>query len=110
MSSIVISRALILLTVSVALTSPAMACNLHAPGQMGAFHRYNPFAVAMQRMPPASSPALAQAEVKASKADEAVKKAQDEKRDQKADEDAAGDLEDRIPDTQASAQSRGANQ
>ncbi|MEM1289723.1 MAG: hypothetical protein AAGH60_15340 [Pseudomonadota bacterium] len=103
-------RVFFLLTASVALTGPAFACNLHAPGQMGAFHRYNPFAAAMQHRPPAASPSLAQAEAKVSEADKAVKKEQEDRRGEKASEGSVDDLEDRIPDTQSGAQSRGAIQ
>jgi len=43
---------------SLAFASPAMACDLHGPGQLGGFHRYNPFASALQQFPQA--PASAQ--------------------------------------------------
>ncbi|MEL6738051.1 MAG: hypothetical protein AAFO28_03920 [Pseudomonadota bacterium] len=43
---------------SLAVAGPAMACDLHGPGQLGGFHRYNPFASALQQFPEA--PATAQ--------------------------------------------------
>ena len=43
---------------SLAFAGPAMACDLHGPGQLGGFHRYNPFASALQQFPEA--PASAQ--------------------------------------------------
>lgn len=43
---------------SLAIAGPAIACDLHGPGQLGGFHRYNPFASALQQFPEA--PATAQ--------------------------------------------------
>lgn len=37
-----------------ALGAPAAACDLHGPGQMAGFHRYNPFASTFQQLPDAS--------------------------------------------------------
>ncbi|MEM1196149.1 MAG: hypothetical protein AAGH57_08605 [Pseudomonadota bacterium] len=37
-----------------ALGVPAAACDLHGPGQMAGFHRYNPFASTFQQLPEGS--------------------------------------------------------
>ncbi|MEM6856240.1 MAG: hypothetical protein AAF559_00080 [Pseudomonadota bacterium] len=42
---------------SLAFAAPSMACDLHGPGQLGGFHRYNPFASAMQQSPEAPTSA-----------------------------------------------------
>jgi hypothetical protein len=45
----------------------ASACDLHGPGQFGGFHRYNPFASALQNAPTAKAPKQsAKAETEAS--------------------------------------------
>lgn len=35
---------------SLGIAIPAAACDLHGPGQMGGFHRYNPFAHALNNL------------------------------------------------------------
>mgnify|MGYP001799761162 FL=1 len=45
---------------SVSATSAA-ACDLHGPGQFGGFHRYNPFAAALQNAPAPAVPKAAKA-------------------------------------------------
>ncbi|MEO1730594.1 MAG: hypothetical protein AAFR64_07640 [Pseudomonadota bacterium] len=42
---------LVVASAALTVTSPALACDLHGPGQLGGFHRYNPFASAMGDFP-----------------------------------------------------------
>ncbi|MEO0641873.1 MAG: hypothetical protein AAFY47_00445 [Pseudomonadota bacterium] len=60
--------------------SPAMACNLHAPGQVAGFHRYNPFASTMQQYPDASANAESTADAKALSAKKETEEQQREAR------------------------------
>ena len=41
---------LVTATASLGLAAPAAACDQHGPGQMGGFHRYNPFASALNNL------------------------------------------------------------
>lgn len=102
------SRLLALSAASLALSTPTLACNLHAPGQMGGFHRYNPFASDLQQMPPAPRTALAKAESDTGKAEQTVKKEREDKRRQKVLEEAADDKENAVDDLRSGAQGRGA--
>jgi len=74
-------------TMVVSVAAPAAACDMHGPGQMGGFHRFNPFASAMQGFPdlPKTNQDDGQSQDKSPAAAKKSKKAQKEaKRRQKA--------------------------
>ncbi|MEM9312071.1 MAG: hypothetical protein AAGA34_11565 [Pseudomonadota bacterium] len=88
-----------------AIASPAAACDLHGPGQMAGFHRYNPFAGALQQFPDASktSESVAEAEALAAKKKDAEQARDARRRQQAIDRDEPRD-EDRDSDARGNAQ------
>ena len=73
------SQCLVVAATALTFASPALACDLHGPGQLGGFHRYNPFASAMSDFPELPKAPQEQAESddkseKASKKDDKAKK------------------------------------
>lgn len=105
--SMLASRFFVLATAAFALAAPALACNLHPPGQIGGFHRYNPFASALQQMPPAPRTSLAKIDSETDKAEQGVKKEQEDKRRQKVQEESAVAKADAVVDLRSGAQGRG---
>ncbi|MEM6493137.1 MAG: hypothetical protein AAF650_02040 [Pseudomonadota bacterium] len=69
-----------------ALGVPAAACDLHGPGQMAGFHRYNPFASTFQQLPEGSraTQGAADAESFASKKKKSAQQDEDARRRQRA--------------------------
>ena len=59
--------------------SAASACDLHGPGNFGGFHRYNPFASAMQNAPAPDLPKAAKPQEASAKTAKAAKPEVDEK-------------------------------
>lgn len=67
---------------SLGVAAPVAACDLHGPGQMAGFHRYNPFANAFEGIQ-SRAQEIAKTEATAKRDDDAKRKA-DEKKRQKA--------------------------
>ena len=72
---------------SLGVAAPAAACDRHGPGQMGGFHRYNPFADAFNNVL-SRADQFASSEVVARRDKSEKRKAEDKKREEALDADA----------------------
>lgn len=72
------------------LAVPAAACDLHGPGQIGGFHRYNPFANSLNNIR-SKADQFAKSEVVATRDTSEKRKADEKKRERALDAEAPAD-------------------
>lgn len=77
----------------IGIAAPASACDLHEPGQMGGFHRYNPFASALQNFPKAPQSSQSGADVERAAAKTEKQKKEDDRRQRALEEEPDADAE-----------------
>ena len=92
---------------SLGVAAPAAACDQHGPGQMGGFHRYNPFANAFNNIQ-SGAHRLAKSDVAASRDTSEKRKADKKKREKALDAEAEAEKARKADLRERQQQGRGA--
>ncbi len=94
-------------TASLGVAAPAVACDQHGPGQIGGFHRYNPFANAFNNVQTRGE-TVAKSEATVRREESEKRKAENKKRAEALDEEAEAEKKAKADLRSNNQQGRGA--